>query len=389
MSIEKSFDNYTNKNQDVTGQENLTQFLGFKTDHYYEPFNTGRAFIFMTKPFLFLNPLKPGSSNLLSYDYLAYQNMCKDPYFSLFLITESSSVNDNLIIKSLSYKEFPNDIKSLFLPAITNKAKGFDPADTVLETFQAFDTKQQLSMNLPTFTTTSEASGNFTISVSESNNLDFIKMISLWVKYINNVSDGTFNANPEMIKNGVVDYMSSLYYFVLDSDGRTLKYWAKYTGCYPTAIPYGSLRSQKGEVSSTELDIPFVYTIKEDMNPAILEDFNRISLRITDFSFENNRTDENSIYSFSEGLDHYSYTGSQILSKKKLSEAYHNLLNSDDRDPIVFYNDVTSQSILVDSKNKKFELSFNNKTLTDSFFVNKLQDEESYSFNYNGAKINF
>ena len=56
--------------------------------------------------------------------------------------------------------------------------------------------------------------------------------MGLWVNYIANITDGTFNANPEMIPRRILDYTSSIYYFVLEPDGKTLKFWSKYTGCW-------------------------------------------------------------------------------------------------------------------------------------------------------------
>lgn len=390
MALDKSFDRYTNKNENIANEELITKFQGYKANPYTEPFLNGRSFIFMTKPFLFLNPYRPESSNQTK-EFLSYLNMCKDPYFSMYISGEATK-QDLLILNSLSFLD-NFDIKSYFLPILTNKSKGFDSLDLTLETYNTFDTKQNYTFPMVTFSTASESSGTFTISVDESSNLDFIKMMRIWVKYIENVSDGTFNANPDMIKNGTIDYMTSLYYFVTEADGRTLKYWAKYTGCFPTSVPYGAFSSRRGDVSISELNIPFVYTIKEDMNPAILEDFNRVSLRLTDFNVENIVEEEitnKNLYSNSEKLEYYSYLTSPILSKKKLAEGYKLLLNSNERDPIVYYNDEESESDLTgDLRSKKFELCFNNETIRDSFIADRIKDDDSWSYEYKGAQIKF
>ena len=103
-------------------------------------------------------------------------------------------------------------------------------------------------------------------------------MMTLWVKYMENLSNGVFNPNPEMVRARKLDYMSSLFYFVFEPDGRTLKYWVKFTGCFPTEIPSSSLGYQKGSSEAVSVSIPFQYNVKEEMDPDILKEFNMLSL---------------------------------------------------------------------------------------------------------------
>ena len=61
---------------------------------------------------------------------------------------------------------------------------------------------------------------------------------------------------------------------------RTVKYWAKYTGVWPTTIPFITTIFSRGEQSLVDSDMSFSYAIKEEMSPSILEDFNKVSLLI-------------------------------------------------------------------------------------------------------------
>lgn len=360
-------DKYTNINQDTANFENLTKFDSFFINRYADGFVTGYSFVFVTKPSLFVYPYKPPVTERKLM--LAYENMTKDQTFSQFLAEDSLNRNDRIIAEQLSFYEgiFPsNYTRQNFLPMFTNKSKAFSTVDVVMEQQEFFPTKQGFRMALPTYKTQSEATSTLAIPMNETPNLDITKTMSFWVNYISNVTDGTFHANPDMVKNGVIDYMSSIYYFVLEPDGRTLKYWAKYTGCWPNQIPYSQMSYRRGEGTLVEIEANFVYTSKEEMNVAILEDFNRVSLDIVPASREE------------IDADYLSPKKSLYLSKENLT----NLPNYSPelRSPLVFFKrGRTDSSVNPDELTDKFELTFGPDTYGDTFVQNAFEDD--YFFN--------
>jgi hypothetical protein len=350
-------DKYVNRNSDVAGIENLRKFDVFLQNHrYIDPFTTGYAFVFVTKPSLFLNPYKPApiASDL---DKIAYENMTRDQFFAQFLVEEAMNKNDETIIKQLSFKndlslEIPN-----FIPLFTNKLRSLQTMDITLNQTESFETRQGFRMPLPTHRNESISSNSLSLSCIETLNLDFIKITGLWVNYIANVTDGTFHANPVMIKNNVIDYMSSIYYFLLEPDGRTLKYWTKYTGCWPTSIPQSALGFSRGEQSIVEVDVNFAYTSKEDMNPAILEDFNRISLNYFEQDYSTLNVEEDAYASVKR---------SRLLSIASLKNNPNFLKET--RGPLIFYRDgKAEQSSNPDTMIDKFELSFGEDSYKNTF----------------------
>ena len=341
--------NYTNINSDKAALKNLTKFYGYYDNAYKDPFIGGNAFIFVTKPLLFIEPIKPVSTD--NKAMTAYLNMCKDPIFNQYIITEQLNEQDRKIVESLSYNTSYSS--SSYLPIFTNECKNFDAGDITMEQTDVFDTKQGFRQPLPTYKTASESANSLSISVTEDSNLDFTKMMTLWVNYISNITDGTFDANPEMILNGTLDYTCSIYYFVLDPDGKTLKYWAKYTGCWPTAIPYGALKYSKGQNDATELDIQFAYSSKEDMNPRILEDFNITSLKLM----------YTGLPTYDEGGFYSSIKNSPLLNREMMlnlteTSSASSILNSPEHDPVVLYRSASKNSLNPDDKAARFELYF-------------------------------
>lgn len=222
-------DKYVDTNSNVAGFEDLTKFDVYMQNHRYaDDFTTGYAFVFITKPMLFLYPNKPQGDKITTTEKLAYENMTRDHVFSQFIDGEAMNDNDLMLVKQLSYY---NDFDTLnFLPLVTNRVKSFQAMDVTLAQTETYDTRHGFRMPLPTHKIDSINSNSLSLVCTETLNLDFIKMMTLWVNYISNVTDGTFHANPDMIRNNVLDYMSSIYYFVLEPDGRTLKFWSKYTG---------------------------------------------------------------------------------------------------------------------------------------------------------------
>jgi len=333
-----------NQNRDVAGERNLRHFDGYFANHYKNVLTGGTAFVFFTKPKLFLYEDAVNSSSD-AYMKMAYQNMCSDPYFTLFLNSEAINGSDKLIVKNLSYLD---NLDTNYIRILTNECKNFDPSDVNIDSVDVYNTKQGYRLPLPTHTTQSEAVGQLSFQFTETANLDISKIISLWVKYIENISNGTFRANPDMINKGEIDYMSSIYYFMLGPDGHSLKYWAKYTGCYPVSIPYSGMKYSKKDGSIVELSVNFTYTVKEDMDPRILEDFNRVSLG--DFDHE---------YITESTTQYDSVKESSLLSLAHLKQMFSSVINSEDRDPLIFFNKASvDKTALEDALNDKFELSF-------------------------------
>ncbi len=371
-------DNFTNNNYDKAGMDNLTKFLGFNQNIYLDPALNGFAFIFVTKPALFLYPQKPSASD---YEQsLAYENMSKDPMFTMYINGENDNIKDTLIIKQLSYFDF-SDVSSLFLPIFTNSVKNFNPMDMTIDTINAYTTREGYSIPTPTTITASESANSISFSIGETDNLDIMKMLSIWVKYIANVTNGTFNANPEMIKQNMIDYTCSIYYFVVGADGRSLKYWCRYTSCFPTSVPYSTLAYQRGSVDQVSLDVTFQYALKEDMNPRILEDFNMLSLKMVTPTFTNDTY--SSFLLETEAIDVNGYTPyatNSLLSKEKLYSGNHaNTVTDKTRDPLVFYERAIESKTVPEVAPSRYILSFSEDTIKNEYATSLVSEGFDYS----------
>lgn len=357
-----------NKNQDVGSIENLTEFNYLTAKPYLDQFTTGKSFIFITRPSLFLYPKKPTNSNDTD-KVLAYENMCNDPTFTQYLLEECHNQSDKLIIEQLStYADEFSDIHSSFMPIFTNLCTTRDLVDISTETMNGFSTRRGYNIMMPTRTEASRAASTLTLRMTETQNLDVIKMINLWVEYQAKITDGTFNANKTMIKNNILDYTCSIYVFVMEPNGKNIAHYSKYTGCYPQSAPHSAFGTDPGQDGTVDLSIPFVYTYYETMNPRILEDFNRVSLNMLTADSDD-YSDQASESSVAYGtVDYIPITDSQLLNKDKLfNNTKYDIQLDERRDPIVYYEKKDNKdSANTDSLNGHYVLSFGKESRTNS-----------------------
>ena len=177
---------------------------------------------------------------------------------------------------------------SPFIPIITNNAVKFSATDSQLDTLDYSETWNRHKIVLGTSMQDSRLPGTLQFDFMEDNNLSIMKLNYLWKKYIENAFLGNIITATSLIANnftsagsfrsGQLDYMSSLYHFSVLPDGQTLNYWAKYTGVFPTVVPWSLFSSDDANVSViSSVPITFQYSVKEEMNGYILNDFNLVS----------------------------------------------------------------------------------------------------------------
>lgn len=188
------------------------------------------------------------------------------------------SVKNNTNLKSL----FTYFNGSGFIFPLTNLAENFENSDTVLKTEKFYSTPYGEHMVLPQFYFDSATGGEFTINYSEVASMYITTLHKLWIDYIQLVRLGYLVPKSKYISNdakttGGLDYVGSVYYFLVGEDGETIKYWSKYTGVFPTNIPYSAFNFEQGnDPVRKKLSINYSYSFKSDMEEDIFTDFNHV-----------------------------------------------------------------------------------------------------------------
>lgn len=194
----------------------------------------------------------------------------------------SGAANDGWV--NYVYKNNPKILESLtksystnhhFLPMLSNGALSFDINDEKLETVEHGETFTGWKVRYGRHNIGTKNGGSFSIAYNETDELEIYKLHKTWVDYIAKVYRGEFIPKFNYINNRKLDYAVSAYYFLCGPDGETILFWSKYVGVFPTTIPAGVLEWSKGDfVKMPEMNIEYEYAWKDDMDPAIIADFN-------------------------------------------------------------------------------------------------------------------
>ena len=270
--------------------ENLRRLIGYPDNEIWEVERFNR--------FRLRYGMDPSISNI-SYVFFTRPLLNLDPYSKVdpYLYTLSKSVYGRHILYDLNplTKLYNADSKNYtpFIMALTNNIVGFTPKDVVLRSNEALENQHNEKIIYASNYYDTLSADSFSVDILETSNLYYTNLIKTWVDYINNVQSGKWEPLLDYVQQRVIDYMSSMYYFLLGEDGHTITYYAKYTGVYPNTIPYSSLASgDPNERQIRKLPVTFQYVRKEDMNPLILNDFNVLVSKYSDFNMNTQDEEE-------------------------------------------------------------------------------------------------
>ena len=279
-------------------------FFWFNRKYRDDPLVTGYNYLFVTSPELPIweqSPsLRGGGTNILEHN----GKMLGLPG------ANRSSIYSEYMLQALGGA-------SAFIPILTNRAVSYVMSDDVLGTVDYSETWNRFKIVLGSTAKDSRISGQFTANYMEDMQLTIMKLHRLWLDYTEKafmgdcVSGGVLLSD-DMLNNGVrtIDYMSSIYQFAVQPDGETITHWCKYTGVFPTKVPWGELTSEDGSIDiKKSIPIEYQFSYKEDMSLHILQDFNLLGQ--------------------GSGLNDFTgnfYTGSEVLLPSSPNDRYPSVI---------------------------------------------------------------
>lgn len=230
-----------------------------------DPDVSGYGYVFFTRPDLNLNHK---------------QLMDSSNDFYTFVKSLSEGKDGKKVLQSLTKSNFIDTMPGKFINILTGSAMSFSPQDTTLRTKDVGETYSGYKVIMPS-TNSDSISGQLSIEFEESQHLYITKLHKVWLDYMELVRRGFIEPKSKYVKNRgyrILDYVSSIYYFKTLPDGETITYWAKYTGVFPTTVPYSSLGFQHGSRDATKLSVNYSFSFKDDLDPEILSDFNKLNV---------------------------------------------------------------------------------------------------------------
>ena len=159
---------------------------------------------------------------------------------------------------------------------LSNAIKGLSIPDYALESKEGFE---NMFGHRFSFGTTGRKSGyqtDFSINFYDTADLLILNIMKTWVKYIEVMYEGQADLLTNPMQTGNLDYLGALYYFVLEPDNQTIVHWGRYTGIYPTNVPFSSISMNAGSVDLPEFTVNFKSQWHEWNSLAVLQDFNYV-----------------------------------------------------------------------------------------------------------------
>lgn len=225
------------------------------------------AYVVMTRPDL--NLFK---SSDLSYSNLQTQ-VLNDP--QLYYIVNADIETARTLTKSYSSKHHFNPLLSNTLTSLDISDESIDTLETG-ETFTGFKT-QYAKSNIRSMT-----AGTISLKFPETYNMAITHAHQLWCTYESCVYRGSMEPKDYYIWNKELDYACDIYYFLLDKQDMIIRYWCKYTGCFPLNVNKSMFSYDVGnDINHPELSVTYAYFAREDISSMTLNEFNNNSGGLT------------------------------------------------------------------------------------------------------------
>ena len=191
---------------------------------------------------------------------------------------------------------------------ITNLAEGYSVQDVNLDTYAIGENWEGAKLSTPKSTLNSRQDGTIQLEFQEYSGLPITALHKIWIDYIEAVTKGILNPkydSPNYIGQRILDYACSIYVFQTQPDGETIEFGARFTGAFPTAIPFSPWAGKVGNSEGVKVTVPYVYSFMEPMDPAIFAEFNvsagKHGVTIENVSLENSKRKAYRL-KFTEGL---------------------------------------------------------------------------------------
>ena len=212
---------------------------------------TGFFYVFMTKP-----DLNFSDANLKALDVSKYPKI-------------------NLIKQMLSRSQ--GGAGGAMIPLITNLATSAPVQDINAEAITGYETFTGYGMKYAG-KSHNRVMGDFNITYLDLSGNILLAMHEIWQKYTEMALDGFVARSDSNLSANILDYASSVYVFATEPDGETLTYWAKYTGVFPTGIPWSAIGGDSpGNHSIISPSIPYSFTYMEENDLEIIRDFIQVA----------------------------------------------------------------------------------------------------------------
>ena len=164
-----------------------------------------------------------------------------------------------------------------FIPYLQGRTESLQLPDYQIRTSDFTIPFYSYKYTYPTVTNESITGGQFDITFREDEDLRITKLFQFWIYYMDAVIKNKMKVSRQHLVSNTYDFMCSVYEIICDPTSEKVLYYAKYTGCYPIAVPVSNLSHNLRSNVENKVSISFNYMMVECLEPRIVEDFNNNS----------------------------------------------------------------------------------------------------------------
>lgn len=235
-----------------------TQFNRFRIQYPDYFMNNTIGYVVFTRPDL----------NLYSGDQILSQ-VANDP--QLYYIMKANPQTAKSLTKGFSSAHH-------FNPLLSNTIMSLDVSDESIDTLETGETFTGYKTQYAKSNIRSMTAGTISLTFPETYNAAITHLHQLWCAYESGVYRGSLKPKDDYIWGKELDYACDIYYFLLDAEDMIIRYWCKYTGCFPLNVNK-SVFSFNGDtqLNHPSLNVSYAYFAREDMSLVNLNEFNNNS----------------------------------------------------------------------------------------------------------------
>ena len=258
------------------------QFYRFRRFDPYNFIDGGIEMVFFTKPDLNIMTASGSltSSSISSTDWfgrMGYSITGGTASSTYFQYLYNMGYRDTVLADLCSSYGNKGHHRCPFIRILSNRrTSNLDLPDINAGEIETAQNLQGTKIYYPTSSMKSDEDAEFSMEFEDTSRLEVYNLFKAYDIYRQMKNLGIVGPKTEYITNKILHEHMSIFKFILDSDGERILYWAKATGVYPRTIS----RSSFSEIPDKgELKISVQFKLSgwvEDMDPIILQDFNRL-----------------------------------------------------------------------------------------------------------------
>lgn len=235
---------------------------------WIDPFDTDRVtreYLFFTKPDLNIFSKSTASSSEI------VSKLSNNP-----VIKEAVSRMPNAVAQLQSSVKNPDGKKGAFMFLLSNAvASKLDLPGISAESHESTTNIMGTSIQYRGHSLKSDNGYDFSLSFKDTAYLEIYTLAKVYDEYMRMIKQGLASPKETYIINHILSEQFSIYKFLVGSDGETILYYAKATGCYITDVPRSDMSDPSDE--GFKYSLSFHAQFIEDMNPYILKEFSLVS----------------------------------------------------------------------------------------------------------------